>query len=157
MKALDVSSRFYQPQGVMFEIWRRTKTMSSPVFYPMLDEFPKICIVRCLKEYESIVAEFSADGVDQLLISYVKPFRAVSTATIARWVKAVMKEAGVNLSCFSAHSVRGAMASKVFVSGGSLNDILKAADWSNAEVFRRYYFKPIEHVANKVLVGFEHA
>ena len=40
----------------------------------------------------------------QLLLSYQKPRRPVSTDTIARWIKVVLTEAGINTAVFSAHS-----------------------------------------------------
>ena len=52
-----------------------------------------------------------------LFISWVKPHIAVSQDTISRWIKSVLKEAGINLEDFSAHSVRGASAFAAFASG----------------------------------------
>ena len=43
----------------------------------------------------------------QLLLSVVRPFRAVSKTTITRWAKSLIHEAGVGKQ-FSAHSIRGA-------------------------------------------------
>lgn len=68
-----------------------------------------------------------------------------------------MNLAGIDLKKFQAHLVRGAMASKSFWSGGKLDDILKAADWSNANTFARHYCKPIEHMSNIVSQSYQHA
>ena len=74
----------------------------------------------------------------RLLISF-KTYKAISTSTIARWLKTVLNLAGIDTSIFSAHSYRGALTSKAFSSGISLNDILKTANWSNAETFFKFY------------------
>lgn len=128
--------------------------MSENIFYPYLD-FPKLCVVSCMKVYEQKRSIFRPCNENQLLISFVKPYKAVCSATISRWVRTVMFEAGIDLSKFGTHSSRGAMASKVFWGGGSLSDILKAADWSNASTFVKFYLKPIEHVSNVALRSFE--
>jgi len=44
-----------------------------------------------------------------LLIATVRPFKPVSGATVGRWIKSIMTEAGVD-PIFSAHSARGAAA-----------------------------------------------
>lgn len=85
---------------------------------------PKLCVVSCMKMYEQKLNVFRPMNENQLLISFVKPYKAVSSATISRWVRTVMLEAGIDLSKFGAHSFRGAIASKVFWGEGSLSDIL---------------------------------
>ena len=51
-------------------------------------------------------------NTDKLLISYRKPQGPVSRDTIARWIKTVMLRAGIDISKFTAHSVRTAVTSK---------------------------------------------
>lgn len=62
-----------------------------------------------------------------------------------------MAEAGIDVSKFGAHSVRGAMASKSFSMGVSLSDIMNAADWSTENTFKIFYYKPIVDVASVVV------
>ena len=50
----------------------------------------------------------------QLLLSYQKPHRPVSTDTIPRWIKVVLTEAGINTAIFSAHSTRAASTSAAY-------------------------------------------
>lgn len=104
----------------------------------------------CLKEYERRTFSLR-NHVSQLLVSHRKPHKAVSSPTLARWVKDVMTEGGVDVSVFGAHSLRGASASKAFTLGGSLQDILRAADWSNESMFKSCYFKPMSNVIDNVL------
>ena len=63
-----------------------------------------------------------------LFIALVKPHNAVSSATIARWLREVLKLVGIDVSIFSGHSVRGASVSAAVGAGITTNDILKAAD-----------------------------
>ena len=43
---------------------------------------------------------------------------------------------------FQAHSIRVAATSKAFLSCLTVQDILKAADWSSQGVFQKFYHKP---------------
>ena len=61
-----------------------------------------------------------------MFIALVSPFREVSANTISRWIKCFIGSAGVDTSVFSAHSTRGAAASKAATSGLSIDVILRA-------------------------------
>ncbi|CAC5405659.1 unnamed protein product [Mytilus coruscus] len=67
----------------------------------------------------------------------------VACATIARWIKTVLKLAGIDADMFKAHSTRAASTSAAFLAGMPIKDILKAAGWSNESVFGRFYQKKI--------------
>lgn len=157
VKALEIHNRSYDAFGVRFEITKRTKTMSDMIFYPRFDACKKLCVVDCMKEYDSRMDPRRTAGVNQLLISFVKPFKPVSSSSIARWVKLGMQFAGIDLLRFQPHSLRGAMASQSFWKGGKLDDILKAADWSSSYTFAKHYCKPIEHMSDVVLLNYQHA
>lgn len=45
---------------------------------------------------------------DSLYQSYTQPQKPVTSATLARWTKVSSKEAGIGITIFTAHSVRGA-------------------------------------------------
>jgi len=62
-------------------------------------------------------------------VAIVKPHQAVTSSTIARWLKQLLQAAGVDISTFTSHSVRGASSSAAAGAGMTVNDILKAADW----------------------------
>ena len=151
VRALDISRRQFLPEGVRFSVVRRTKTGIQTVFYPLFTDHPHICVVRCLQQYEHRTATLRSPICTQLLVSYVKPHLPVPSASLAGWVRTAMEMAGIDISLFGAHSTRGAMATKVVTSGGSLSDLLLAADWSSETTFRRYYFRPQSHVSSSVL------
>ena len=79
----------------------------------------------------------------QLFVSLVKPHKSVTSVTIARWLHEVLRLAGIDVSVFSGHSVRGESTSAAAAAGITTNDILKAADWSSDSVFRRFYYRPV--------------
>ena len=73
----------------------------------------------------------------------VKPHRAVSKDTIARWIKTLLKTAGVDVNVFSAHSTRAAATSTAHRKGGTISSILQVAGWSNVQTFAKFYNKPL--------------
>ncbi|KZS04664.1 Uncharacterized protein APZ42_032312, partial [Daphnia magna] len=101
---------------------------------------PRLCPVTCMKDYiqatDGLVDGRFGDG---LLIASRKPFKPIGASTVARWIKSLLKEAGVDVSTFSAHSTRGAASSKAFNKGLSVETILKTGNWSTESVFSRFY------------------
>ena len=63
--------------------------------------------------------------IRDLIISYGKPHKAVSSETIPRWIKDEFSKAGVNTSVFKVHSCRSASSSKARDAGISVPEILK--------------------------------
>ncbi|KAM4771089.1 integrase/recombinase xerD homolog [Rhinophrynus dorsalis] len=151
VRALDIRFRSFVPEGVRFRLFSRTKTLSRENVYPAFPQKPKLCVVQCLKAYELATSNLRSPNSHQLLLSFIKPNLPVSSTTLARWVRWIMQLAGIDTSLFGAHSSRGAMASKSLMTGGRLEDILKAADWSRESTFKSFYFKPILHVSGNVI------
>ena len=73
-------------------------------------------------------------------VSFVT-YKAVSTSTIARWLKCVLTLANIDVTIFKAHSFRGASSSAAAIAGCKMSDILKVANWSSAKTFKTYYFR----------------
>jgi integrase len=101
-----------------------------------------LCIVQTLNEYLTRT-EVLRSG-QRLLVSSMKPHKAVSKSTISRWIRLVMLKAGVGQE-FAPHSVRSASTSKAKLKGVPLEVIVQTAGWSNAGVFKKFYDKPIEN------------
>ena len=74
--------------------------------------------------------------------SFIGKHGPVTSSTIARWLKSCLHKAGVDTSKFKAHSTRAAAATKAAMSGVTVEDIMKAADWSNEGVFQKFYYRP---------------
>ena len=75
----------------------------------------------------------------------------MTSATIARWLKTILKRAAIDTSIFTAHSFRSAVTSAAHFKGASICDIMKLADWSSPSMFNKFYKKPI--VASVAPVG----
>ena len=83
----------------------------------------------------------------QVFISYVS-YKSVCTKTVARWLKEVLSNSGIDTGVFKAHSFRGAAASAAFNRGCSLQQILKTGDWSSVKNFKKFYLYPESHTSN---------
>ena len=55
-----------------------------------------------------------------------------------------MADAGIDISIFKPHSVRGATSSKAEGVGVMVKDILDAADWSSEGTFQRFYHRQVD-------------
>jgi hypothetical protein len=101
----------------------------------------RLCIITTLRAYLSRT-EATRSDCTQLLLTYRKPVHAASRDSIRRWTKAVLQQAGVDLSIFRPHSTRSASTSKV-ATKLPLSTILATAGWSNESTFTKYYQKPV--------------
>ena len=108
--------------------------------YP-IDE--RLCVVTLLKEYLSRTESLGGKHF-QLFMSYFKPLSPVFRDTISRWVKTIMKEAGIDTAKFKPHSIHAASTSAAQRNAVPLENILIAAGWKCDFVFAKYYIKPVE-------------
>ena len=137
------------PEGVSFRPSKPPKQTkagkpSQDFFFPKFEENHRLCPVQTLHCYLERTAPFRLQPVkNQLFLSFIKPHGPVSSSTIARWLKTVLEQAGIDTSIFKAHSTTGASTSAAARVGITTNDILQAADWSTVSVFSKFYYKPI--------------
>ena len=64
----------------------------------------------------------------------------MTKVSLARWLKSVFSLFGIDTQDFSAHSYKGASLSSAYNEAVSLNAILKAGDWTNADAFLNHYY-----------------
>ena len=143
---LDLRFRQFSPEGVTFQSAKLAKQsrQNKPLkefFFPKFTENVKLCPVQTLQAYENCTASKRCSNSKQLFIAVIRPYKPVSSSTIARWLKTVLSSAGIDTSVFKAHSVRGAATSAASDAGVTTNDILNAADWSNQSVFQKFYYR----------------
>ena len=78
----------------------------------------------------------------QLLISTIKSHKPMTSCSVARWLQSLLEKAGIDISIFEAHSIRGVATSKACMSGITTADILNAADWTSEMLFQNFYYRP---------------
>jgi hypothetical protein len=147
LHALSITSMERQENKYIFYVNQLLKT-SKPGKHWGHQEFtaypsdPRLCIVSCLNQYLKKSKSIRNNSV-QLLLSYQKPHHSVSCDTIARWLKSVMKEAGINTDIYSVHSTRAASTSAAKALNIPIQTIINAAAWTNEQTFQKFYCKPI--------------
>lgn len=107
----------------------------------------RLCAVFVLKEYLKRT-ELLRGNNKCLFISHMKPHGPVAKDTISRWIKTVMKSAGIDISRYKPHSVRSAAVSKAKSNSVPVQDILSTAGWSSERTFAMFYDKPIDSNIN---------
>lgn len=106
----------------------------------------RLCVCDTMTEYLSRTKKIRDPTEGQLFISYVKPFKAVSKATISRWIHEVMGLAGIDTDQFKPHSVRAAATSKAKERAVPIHHILQTAGWRTQCTFAKFYDKPIQNI-----------
>ncbi len=90
---------------------------------PKYDVDADVCPYACLEEY--LLRTKPARTDDYLLVSFIKPHKAVGAQTVARWIKSVLKDAGIDIAIFKPHSSRHAASTAAFDAKIPIDDILK--------------------------------
>ena len=150
LASLDIRFQQFSPKGVRFFIPGITKTRRSgppkEAFFASFHD-KSLCPVNTLIVYEEKTKDLRMSTPDEpcpLLISFQKPHKLISSASISRWIKELLNKAGINTEIFKGHSSRAASSSAARRQGVSTADILDMAGWSRKSTFERFYYKPLE-------------
>ncbi|MEW8548296.1 MAG: tyrosine-type recombinase/integrase [Candidatus Thiodiazotropha sp.] len=102
-----------------------------------------LCVVRTYLHYVERTETLRQDP--RLFIKTQKPHNWVSRQTLSHWIKHILIEAGIDMSCFSPHSTRSASCSAAVASKVPIDTILRTAGWKRDNVFRKFYNRPISN------------
>jgi hypothetical protein len=149
--------RFYKPKEWRPEAKSSHGVWSGWVTVHKYDKYPSICTYRVLREYISrtestgvVIEGVSVDGIHTpqipLFIS-ISPkggkYYGLKSGTLSSIALSLMKLAFIP-SRFGAKSIRGAVASCALDYGAKERDVLSQARWSDAKLFRKYYYRKID-------------
>ena len=144
LASLHLNNMVIQQQAVVFYFTDILKTSKTGQCYSLKIEHyqeESLCAMHTLLCYIKRTAALRHSN--SVFISYVT-FNAVSTCTLARWLKNVLSLAGIDTMIYKAHSYRGASASAAYNKGCSIRDILKTADWTSDKNFRKFYCRNLD-------------
>ena len=150
---LDLQFRVFKHDGISFTIPQLTKTSnpkkpSLKLFFPAFPQDRRLCPVTYLKHYEGLTKEFrpelTSNKPNPLFLSILSPHKPITSSTLSRWIKCILKDSGIDTSTFKGHSTRSAATSAARNKSVSVMDIMKVADWSNSNTFTKFYYKPIQ-------------
>ena len=103
----------------------------------------RLCVVVTFLE-EYVRCTKPLPGSSRLFISYQKPHDSVTTFTVGRRLRKVLKNSGLDVLKYGAHSTRAASTSAAKTVNISIQNIMDAAGWSNTGTFRKFYDKPMD-------------
>ena len=109
LQALHLTHRVFTEVGVeLVPGLTKTRRASQPpqiVAYGRFSEDPKLCPVSTLREYERKTNAFRrSEDKNPLFLSYQRPFKPVTAASITRWLQTTLAQAGIDTAVFKAHS-----------------------------------------------------
>ena len=137
--SMDIERMLVRQNQVIFTFPHLLKTSRKGHSYVLKIEHYKeenLCAIHTILHYIKVTETKRRSS--KVIISYVT-FKEVSTSTIARWLKSVLKLSGICTETFKARSYRSASVSAAFDKGCSLKTILDTADWSSDKNFKKFY------------------
>jgi len=146
LASISCASVSLSSSKVTFSLLRlRKKQVSGPLVTFSVPAFTGslVCPVNCFSEYWKRTSSMRDVSCPSLFVITKRPYTGASSSTIGRWIKSCITDAGIDGSVFSAHSTRGAGASKASASGVATDAILRAASWSSESTFARHYNRTI--------------
>jgi predicted deacetylase len=109
---------------------------------PKFPDDQRLCVFSVLEEYLARTEALRSQE-SQLFISFVCPHKKVSKDTIGRWIKHVMKSAGIDTTVYLPHSTRAASTSKANQCNVAITSIMRAASWASDCTFHKFYNKQV--------------
>ena len=112
---------------------------APPIKIEPFKDNPNLCPVLHLINLERRLVKLRPQSVKQFWITSRRPYKAISTATMSKWLQDVILEAGLE---GTARDVRSVGASTAIQTNMNLSRVMEAADWSRLTMLQRHYFKP---------------
>ncbi|XP_047027863.1 uncharacterized protein LOC124635941 [Helicoverpa zea] len=112
---------------------------------PFFREKEPICPASTLCSYIEFTKQYrQLSDTEKLFLTTKKPYHNASSQSISRWIKEMLRESGVDVNIFTAHSTRHASTSAASRSGVSIDVIKQTAGWAgNSLCFAKFYNRPL--------------
>ncbi len=111
----------------------------SQIIFKSYPHDSDVCVVACIKAYLKYTECFRLNKKSsQFFITYGSPNCEASRASISRWLKDVLRDAGIDADLFGSHSTRSASTSAA-KSVCNLDTVLRAGGWACASTFTKHY------------------
>ena len=128
--------------GKPTKVDRRSRTR-PPIKLRHFRENSNLCVCHHIDLYMERSKSWRSEN-DQLLLSFIKPHKPVTSSTVSRWIIEVLSLAGIDTETFKGYSTRSASSSRAATQGVPLKEILKRGHWSNNTVFEKCYKKDVD-------------
>lgn len=134
-------------KGWEIKIIQHIKKLAPDKYQPLLsfstfEARLEVCVATCLLHYIEGTTVLRTQDNTSLFVSTKKPHELVHWQTLDKQIKAVLKDSGIDMSRFLAHSTRHASTSAA--RGANIDLIKRTAGLSpNFSVFAKFYNRPI--------------
>lgn len=103
LSQLDMARRKPKPDGVVFlpRALAKQSRQGKPIaefFFPSFPNNKNLCPVNTLDQYTLRTKSLRGDET-RLFVATIKPHKAVTSSSIARWMKSLLEASGVNIWC----------------------------------------------------------
>ena len=115
-------------------------------------EEPFLCPTTILSAYIQKMAPLRT--VPSLFITTYHPFHRAASGTLHRWIKNLLKNAGIDIQKYNVHSIRSATSSAAALSGISVDRVIQQAGWTSNSTFVKCYLKNVI-TPNKVIPHYD--
>uniref|UniRef100_A0A1Y1M5M3 Tyr recombinase domain-containing protein n=1 Tax=Photinus pyralis TaxID=7054 RepID=A0A1Y1M5M3_PHOPY len=145
---IEVENIIINENRVEVKIPKKLKTSTKgriqpTLLLPFFNQDKKICPARTLIEYLNKTKNLRQTSKN-LFITFKKPHKDVTSQTISRWLKVILRKSGLDTNQFTAHSTRHAATSAAARKGVPYDSIRLAAGWSEkSSVFANHYNRPL--------------
>jgi integrase len=118
---------------------RGVRPIQRRALIPFIPNHPNVCPATAIEEYLQRTNIWRNNNKQKLFLSIRGQHGPLSSQRIAKYLLQSMKDAGIDIDKFKAHSIRGASATKLLDKGVSAEDVMRAGRWSSYSVFNRFY------------------
>ena len=77
----------------------------QPIYLEKFDPDKRLCVVFYIKEYLARTRDLPGQ-CSNFFITFSKPHKAATRATLARWIRKQLARCGVDMNVFTSHSTR---------------------------------------------------
>lgn len=121
----------------------RANKIQPELIIPFFKQDKSVCVALTLKSYLERTSTLRETD-HKLFIATRRPYKAVSTQTLSRWIKTTLGDSGIDIQKFDAYSTRHASTSAANRSGTSIDTIKRTAGWTNKSLtFTKFYNRKI--------------
>ena len=154
LEAINIDHSEFEDDAILFPIYSvlkgHRKNRPIRVVKCMKIDDPSLDVCSYVAGYLQRTHKFRLRAVNrkqvkptQLFLSYYTG-KPIKKATIARYILTTMEFAGIDTSCFKAHSARNIIPSLMKRKGCSPEVILNQGDWKSCSTFSKHYDKESE-------------
>ncbi|KZS01794.1 Uncharacterized protein APZ42_001440 [Daphnia magna] len=114
--SISLKSLKFSATAMSFSFCRLRKSQrSGPLQSFVVNRFPGLCCtVSGMESYIAATVDLRQPDSDSFFLSIRRPHRPVTSSTVGHWIKSCLRDAGIDIESFSAHSTRGASTFRRF-------------------------------------------